>query len=483
MMVERFRLGGVTPVPWMSRTKLVMLGVLGSVGAVLMVMIVVTKSLILVLTLAGVVVLLVLGVRRRASDGSLWLLKLSNRVRGWIGGRARWDDFDPAREDQPFLLMHPIRMHSVPAGDGTVLGVLEHPAHMVVVLEVSAATPGVASDDHLNRWQTAMVNLHRELADPKNALVQIDWLTLVRPEDPVLVRGAVPDLAAGLSEEVVLSMADLPFEVAKDAERYYSYAILCLDIDLLFERVAKPPFTSSSGPEAAYDAAILVAKILTSKGIEVKAALSPTEIAALLRAVVDPSQDPHDVTGCTDHIFDSCPAWRRDTTMISVGSGEQQWWHTSASFGLHDWPLPPVTGRWLEPIVFASQLGHRTIITQTRLVPRHIAKDFARSQLTTAHSKARHIDNQGRIDGGEAWSMEHLASQVTNDIVQHGQIGIIPSVRVMLSGRSRREVTNLFDDLQTAVTECGAEGITPDHDRPGAGLLRLLPIGMEVPQR
>lgn len=483
MTVEKFRLGGVTPIPWLSSTKLATLISLGAIAMVLMVMIVVTKSLILVVALAAVGGVCVLVWSRRTSDGRPWLSKFGNHIRSWIGRRARWDDFDPAREDQPFLLMHSTRMVSVPAGDGTELGVLEHPNHMVVVLEVSTTTPGVASDDHLNRWQNAVVNLHRELADPKNALVQIDWLTLVRPEDPTQVRTAVPDLALGLSDDVVLSMADLPFEAAKDAERYYSYAVLCFDIDLLFERVAKPPLTESSGPEAAYDAAILVAKILTSKGIEVKAALSLQEIAALLRAVVDPAQNPHDVEGCTDQIFASCPAWRRDTTMVTVPSGEQTWWHTSASFGLDDWPLHLVTGRWLEPIVFGSQLGYRTIITQARLVPRHAAKKFARDQLTTAHSKARHIDNQGKIDGGEAWSKEHLASDITADIVQHGQIGVLPSVRVMLSGLSRREVNNLFDELQTAVAECGAEGITPDHDRPGAALLRLLPIGMEVPQR
>ena len=105
-MTEKFRLGGVTPIPWLSPAKLVTLISLGAVAMVLMVMIVVAKSLVLVVVLAIVGGVIVLVWSRRTSDGRPWLSKFGNRVRGWIGRRARWDDFDPDREDQPFLLMH-----------------------------------------------------------------------------------------------------------------------------------------------------------------------------------------------------------------------------------------------------------------------------------------------------------------------------------------------------------------------------------------
>lgn len=486
MSVDEFRLGGVTPVPWLSLSRLVALISLGGLGAVVMVAIVITKSLLLVLVLGVLVGIFMMLARRRASDGGLWILKVGNTIRRWVGVRARWDDFDPEREEQPFLILGPFRVVGVPAGDGSELGVLDDGRGMVVVLEVSGAPCGVMSDEQINRWQEAWTDLHRELADPKTALTQVDWLTLVRPEDPFNIAEQIPDLIPGLPEEAVLSAVDLSFEVAACAEQQFTYAVLRFDVDALYERFVRPPYTAASGAEGAYDATTRVAKLITGAdaGISVKSGLSPQEISALIRAIVAPEYSPRNLDDCTGEIFQSCPAWKRDGGMLTVSSDNYEWWHMSASFGLEDWPRSPVSGRWLQPLVFNPDLGCRTIVTQLRLVPTFRATEFARSQLTTARSKALQTDERGTIDAGEAWSRERVATEVAEDVVQYGQVGIVPSVRILLTGTSQRGVRNQFEDLESAVrSKARADGITSDQARPGAALLRVLPLGLEVPAR
>lgn len=90
----------------------------------------------------------------------------------------------------------------------------------------------------------------------------------------------------------------LPEGWAARTERVRSYAIARFDVDALFSRVAQPPFTESSGAEAAYDALGQVARLLAGKGIRVIRGLGPAEVSALMRAVLSPDEDPDDITGC-----------------------------------------------------------------------------------------------------------------------------------------------------------------------------------------
>lgn len=478
------RLGGVTPIPWLSKAKIVTLTLLTVLGVVMMILVIEVQSIWMVLALAVVIGLFVVVLRRRSSDGAVWVLGIGERIRHAIGRRARWDDFDPELEDQPWLLMQPLRVVGVPAGDGSELAVLEYPGSMVCILEISGNGHGVKAAEEHHREDSRVIAVHRALADPKVCVEQVDWLTLVRPEHPDAIAASMNELAEDQPDPLVVSAAELPWRVADKSERFFSYLVVRFDTNRLFEKVAQPPFTESSGVEAAYDAAGHVARILNGKGITVVSALGPGEVSALTRAILAPHRSPNDLDGCNRGFWDSCPAWTREQDLIRTEDGDQQWWHTTAAFGLHDWPIAPVRGRWLEPLVFGFGLGPRTVISQIKMVPRYKAREFAKSQLTTAQSKRLERARKGEVDGGEAWSEESVATDVAQDIILHGQLGIIPAVRVLVSGQSPRQTRQLREEVGTVAGDAmNGEGITYDDTRPGVGLLHCLPLGMEVPNR
>lgn len=134
--------------------------------------------------------------------------------------------------------------------------------------------------------------------------------------------------------------------------------------------------------------------------------------------------------------------------------------------------------------MFGIGLGPRTVISQIKMVPRYKAREFAKSQLTTAQSRRLERDRRGEVDAGEAWSEENVATEVAQDIVLAGQLGIIPAVRVLVSAQTPRQARALREDITgLAGDDMNGEGISHDDTRPGVGLLHCLPLGMEVPNR
>lgn len=481
--MQTYHLGGVTPVPWLSRGKVVGLVLLAMVGLIVMVLLVTYKNLVLVAVLFVLIAAFVVLARHRTSEGGFWLLHAGEGLRHAIGKRARWDDFEPELEDQPFMLMEPLRVIGVPSGeDGAELAVLEYPRAMVCVLEVSGSAHGVKEPAEVRRNEESTISLHRTLSEPKLCLEQLDWLTLVRPESPAaLAEPFVGDLVEDLPGPVQEAMEALPDGLAARTERVRSYAIARFDVDALFSRVAQPPFTESSGAEAAYDALSQVARLLAGKGIRVICGLGPAEVSALMRAVLSPDEDPDDITGCEGGFWSAVPSWKRDSGTIVTAKG---WHHATATFALDDWPLTPVQGRWLEPIVFGAHMGVRTIMTQVRLIPRYRARDFAKGQLTTAASRRYQKDKSGEIDAGEALSKEATAQQVARDVVLDGHVGIMPAVRVLCSTRTPRALGTAMETVENVATDkLNAESLSTDATRPGVGLLHCLPLGLEVPRR
>lgn len=488
MGTRPIRLGGVTPVPWLSKQKLVTLIVLAIVGVVMMMVIITTANLYVTGAFFMVVGLIWLVARRRGADGGWWMLGVGERVRGAIGTRARWDDFDPTREAQPFLLMDPLRVLAVPAGDGSELAVLEYPSAMVCFLEVSGAATGVRSSTDLRRLEDRVISVHRTLADPKTCVEQIDWITVVRPQDATtLAQGLLTHSGQAptpVPAPVAVSMEEVPQKHAAVTERFRSYVALRFTTDRLYSFVAQPPFSASSGAEAAYDALGKVARMLSGKGITVIGGLGPAQVAALGRAILSPDRSPDDLSGCGGGFWASWPSWRRDGDTIISTCGGTQWLHATASFGLYDWPLTEVKGRWLEPLVFGHAMGPRTVVTQTRIMPRHKARELAKGQLTTARTTRLGKTRSGEVDAGEAWSQELAATAVAEDIVLDRHVGIMPSVRVMVSAQSPRALRSAREEIGTATADrMNCEGISLDDTRPGVGLLRCLPLGVSVGNR
>lgn len=485
MSMRSIRLGGVTPVPWLSRQKLITLVVLGVVGVMMMVVIILTANLYVTLAFIVVVGVIFLIARRRGADGGWWMLALGEKLRSAIGTRARWDDFDPELEEQPFLLMDPLKVVAIPAGDGSELAVLDYKSAMVCVLEVSGAPTGVRNDTDLRRTEDRVVSIHRTLADPKTCVEQIDWITIVRPESAERIAqgmNAHTDVARPqVPTPVAVSMEEVPQRLAEVSERFRSYAVVRFNVDRLFTFVAQQPFSASSGAEAAYDAVAKVARMLTGKGVTVLGGLGPAQVTALGRAILSPDRSPDDLSGCEGDFWAGWPSWRRDGDVIISSCDGEEWMHATSAFGLHDWPQIAVQGRWMEPLVFGHGLGPRTVVSQTRLVPRLKARQLAKSQLTTAKTATLVKDRSGEVDGGEAWSQELTATYVAKDIVRDRHVGIMPSVRVLVSARTPLALRTAREEIDTATGDrMNCEGITSDETRPGVGLLRCLPLGLQV---
>lgn len=479
MSAEGYRLGGVTPVPWMTRGKLMSLLSLGAVGVLIAIAILITQSIVLIGVLVVLIGVIVWLSRRRQSDGSPWALRVGESLRTAIGTRAKWDSFDPVRDSQPFLLP-PLQVVGVSGPQNSELAVLQYADAMACVLEVSGPAHGVKDQRILAREANRVNQLHRTLADPRFCLTQVDWVTLVRPE-------ATSTVAEGFLDRIVVSsqarasLEELPAQIAAAAETVRSFVVLRFSTDELYSRVVEPPYTESSGPEAVYIAASMVASEIANRGIDVVRALATAEVAALARGIIDPDHDSYDIAGCDGRLWDALPGWDHDDDGVVT---EEGWHHATATLSRKDWPLEAVHGRWLEEFVFAHDLGPRLVVTQIALDRRFWARGFVQDQLLTASSKRYRRHARGVIDGGESAVEESVASVVAREITVEGQTGMVPMVRFQVSGRTARQLRRRKDALFALMTDTmNAEGLTWDDTRPGVGLLHVLPLALEVPHR
>lgn len=481
-MARMYHLGGVSPVPWMSRRRLGQIFAIAAALVAVLVLIVITQNSWLVLLLALLAVTGWAVVQRRSDDGGLWVLGVGDLVRRAVARRARWDDFDPQLEPAPFLLP-PMRVAAVTDQSGAELGILEYRDAMVCVLEVSGSGEGVRDATEVVRLDERIIGIHDEIARPATAVDQLDWVTIVRPESAARVQGRVAEQASGVVTAAVQESTDaLGRAAAARTETIRSWLVVRFSIDRIHDRFVEPPHDHASGHRGVYEALGALVRTLRAHDQVVVGALSVAQIGGLVRAVLDPDLDPDDLDGMTADVWSAMPAWRASADGSQVECG--RWLHSSAGFARWDWPLRPAPGRWLQPLLTSRELGPRTVITQLRLMPKFKARQLARSQQTTAASKRIQGQRNRTIDGGAAQMEEATAAVITAEITQEGRVGVMPRVRVLVSGRTARELRNRREAVTaTVVNQMAAEGISWDQQRPGAGLLAVLPIGLEVPQR
>lgn len=479
-MSRSYRLGGVSPTPWMTRRRIIQIAVVGAVAVAMAVIILGTQNPWVALGFIALGVLGFAGLRYRTELGELWVLDVGEQVRNLLGRWGKWDEFDPAVDQAPWLLP-PMVAHGVVGPKGSELGVLHYGDSMVALLEVSGDGEGVRTESSVARLEDAVVAVHEELARPQTGVVQLDWITMIRPESAKRVSQlSLPRLAEHVAPELKESWRQLPACAAAETETVRTWLAVRFDVNTLYGRFARPPYNEQSGLLAAQEALGAVVRVLQGHGHTAIRALSLTEIAALSRATLDPARDPDDLEGlgAADDVWAGVPGWTWPPKKDYLECGE--WLHSTAGFSRLDWPLLPVFGRWLHPLLTRRSLGPRTIIAQLRLVPRVNARRLARSQQTSAAS--RRLQNRGRVDGGEAQAEESTAAVITADLTVRGGVGVVPRVRILLSGRTERELRDRREALlATAVGgDMAAESITFDRSRPGAGLLAVLPIGVEV---
>lgn len=481
MATNRFLLGGVPPRKWLTARRVGEIAVLVAAATVILSAIAVTHSVWLIgalIVVAGGFGAMFLS---KNLEGEFKIFDVGTRLRCRLAVAGRWDDFDPAREDAPWLS----DVTAVEDVQGT--GVIRYQSAVSCVLEVVGGGEGIRADSLVRRWDRQYARVARKLGQPSAGVDQVEFITVVRPQKPQTVRAAMDAVSTAPGyAHLRASMDEAADRIAGMSETTRSWAVIRFDVGRLMEYVATPPYTATSQDEATLTALHRVIDVLGQAGYTVAGVLDVAHIAGLARAMLCPDRDVDDTSG-TDGLWSSLPAWTRtrDGSAIRVGNGQRTWWHATGGFSRDDWPVEPVPSRWTEPLVFgrsgfAQLSGPRVIVSKIRVLSPFQSRDIAMSQKTTAAGRLWKEQKEGDVNTDESAAKLRTTEVTTRAIVAGHEIGVIPDLRIMVSARDEVGLRMIREQAASAVLDMGSVGLTWDSSRPGAGLLDVLPIGREV---
>lgn len=481
MATNRFMLGGVPPTKWITKRKAVQFCVLGGSAIVLLVLVARLQSPLLLLAFGVAAVLLAMAVMRRNEEGQLEIFSVGDRFRSRLAVWGRWDDFDPATDDVPWLL----GPHRVKDLNG--FGLVEEPGAYVFVVEVVGGGEGIRRDAETVRRDRDFSRLLRACSRPTTCVDQLDFVTLVRPESRERVRSVLHPPAPRVPGHLRSSMLEVADRIADESETTRSWAVIRLSIDRLMDYVARPPFTADSAPAAGMLGLSRVIGLMNDAGLRTVRVLDADQLAALSRAVLCPDYGPDDVTGLADGFWASMPAWQRsrDGSAVRVEGPNGPWWLSTGGFGRQDWPVESVPSRWMEPLVFGRSgsgaiSGPRIIVAKYRLLTPARSHAIASSQKTTASSHLYRQQHTGDVNQDEAEESLQIATRTRRDVVRSAAAGVVPQVRVLITGRDEFDLRLRREQMDAVIADMSAAGFTWDKARPGPGILDALPIGKEV---
>lgn len=481
MAANSFMLGGIPPTKWLTRRRVVEISLLVVAGCVLLVAVMRLRS---PWVLLGLLVVAAAGgwlVASRNLQGELRLFDTASWLRSRLAVAGRWDDFDPARDPQPWLF------DGQRVDESAGVGIVRYRDALACVVELVGGGEGIRPDPEISRWDVRFARVLRQLGRPEACVDQVDVVTLVRPESPERLEGLVDGLAvpAGL-EHLRTPLLEAADRMAGQAETTRSWLVLRFDIGRLMQLIAEPPYTPASEDEALLTGLGRAIEVLRNAGYTVRGVVDRARLAGLCRAVLCPDADPDDPVPAGDW-WPVVPAWRRsrDGSAVEAWCGDRSWWHATGGFSRDDWPVQPVPSRWLEPLVFGtsglvSLYGPRVIVAKLRLLSPFLAREIAMSQKTTAAGKLYREQQQGEVNQDEAAMRLRAASATTSAIIQQHEVGVVPQLRVMVSARSEVALRRMREQAAAAVLTMGSTGLTWDRTRPGAGILDVLPLGREV---
>lgn len=451
----------------------------------------VTQSALVLLGWAAAIGLAVLVARRRDRRGGAWAGSLTERLRARLAYRFGWDAYDPEVESSPFVLGRVAVLAPSATEDSPELAVIDHRDDRVftTALRVEGGGDGLHEIWEGNQRQSRFGQLLRTIANDDNLPVdQLDMITHAVPATGQDYRRHMEsELRSDLPPEVANSMTALGDLVAERSEGYATYVVLRMPIDALADRCrADLGQVSDEGlAETAFLVTGEVGLMLEEAGYPaLPGGVPPRSLGALIRHLYLPSRSPEDLSGI-GRTLDGFPAFAQARDGRSLISHDEDagitWHHAIGDVPTDGWPLDLVSGRLLSQLIVEAPPGmYRTVISQFRLLPQHVAVGRARGAMTSARASVISQNKRGVVSTGVPESREDAAQLVLNDVGRGQHAGVLPMVRMLVSAPSAPQLQRARNSVQTLAASTGFSRWRWRDGRHAQAMLTCLPLGRGI---
>lgn len=451
----------------------------------------ITQSLLVLAAWAGSIGLGFLLLRRRDRRGAAWAGSLAERLRATLAYRLGWDAYDPEIESSPCVLGRVSVLAPSATENSPELAVIDHRDERVftTVLRIEGGGDGLHEIWEGNQRQSRFGQLLRTIANDNNLPVnQLDMLTHAVPATGREYRRHIEaELRSDLPEAVAESMAALGDLVSERSEGYSSYVVLRLPVDDLADRCrADLGEVSDEGlAETAFLVTGEVGLMLEEAGYPaLPGGVPPRSLGALIRHLYLPSRSADDLEG-VDRTLDGFPAFAQARDGRSVISFDEQagitWHHAIGDVPTDGWPLDLVPGRLLSQLIVEAPPGlYRTVVSQFRLLPQHVAVGRARGALTSARAGVISQNKRGVVSTGVPESREDAASLVLSDVGRGQHAGVLPMVRMLVSAPSAPQLQRARNSVQTLAASTGFAKWRWRDGRHAQAMMTCLPLGRGI---
>lgn len=490
-------LGGVPASKWVTRRRLLGFVVLAVVTLVLVVVLAMTQD-VWVLVGIGVTVLVALAAWGKTdAHGGQWLTTvIGEEIRFKLAHAGGWDEFHPAFEKRPWLL-DKLRVagfsHTETDPELALLDLADENA-FVSVLEIDGDGDGIRPMYQHRRIEGNIGRLLNKLCEPDQVPSQVDFIVRSTPPvTPDFMAWTERHLRDDITAEAAASMRELADHAERGASTLRAWVVIRMPVEALAERARLEgrKVTPEALAEMAFEVTGDVTRTLKDHEVTVLKGLSVRQVAAVVRGILQPHHDVDSTDGITG-FWDAWPAFQPSKGGEAViaydpaAPEDTTWRHSSAVITRDGFPDELVEGRWLEPVVLESKVSHRVVVTQFGLVSHREARLIAKDQLTAASVRLVKQRRLGETSDGEFEDARTLADAIARDITRYSNAGVIPIVRVMVSARTPRALRAAREGLTAADVERAMhvkpDGLKWQDRRQALAMLRMLPLGMEVPR-
>ena len=472
--------------------------VLAAAGAVAVIVLVLTQSLVVLLGELGLAAVLRWLWRRRGHDDQPWIQTVIESVRAKVATRTGADRYDPPAQESPRPLpreMGRVRFATASESeDAPGLAVIDHLDEdaLSTVIEIVGGGDGLRDIREINRSGLAFGQFLYSLAGPELPVTQIDVTTRVMPAAPGLYQHWVqqhldPAAPAALAQ----NLRELAELAAGRGDTYRSWITLRCSRQQLAQQLHRQG--SQPNPERIAEQALQVtsevARRAADAGFEVRSGLGPRRLGALVRHLYAPDWDLDDLAGITSPRDGFQPYTARGLREgMCVPGREATWWHATASIPRDGWPLHPVGMRWLESLVTDVQTRAdpddptreptvRTVNVQFQLSSQRAARENAAYAHTLDRAEVEQAQHSNRVSTGLNEAQAQASARLLEDLVEHAA-GCRPAVRVTVSAPSAPALAEARQRVHSAAVDAGnVQRLSWHEHRHHHAHLLTLPVG------
>jgi type IV secretory pathway TrbD component len=458
-------------------------------GAVGLLMILLTRSWLVLLGELAVVALVALAMQRRTAAGDPFLATVRDGVRRRVARRTRADQFVQAVDDNGRVSV-PREVGSVDflgvttAERGPELAIVRRPQYVSTVLEVAGGGDGLLPTRETNAFGLRFGRFLATLARPEIPVDQIDLSTRVTTTSPANYEKWLADHASPHSSQAQLAdLYNLAGNVAADGEEYRTFMTVCMPITALGAAARRAGGEGLEGiAEAAFETTRQVVLEAKRSGLRVRHGLTQRQLAGLIRHLYVPDMPIDAIGDLASPRQAFVPYTAYDRYLETQSPSGVDWYHATATVPRDGWPLREVGVRWLEALVTdITPSTIRTVTTQHRLVPKSVMRTKAALALTLDEADLLKQEKRGQVSTGEREAQKAGSSQLLNDLLHAGAAGDQVTLRVTVSAPSPVDLDEARDRLTSAaLANADFSRIKWLDGRHHHGHLLTLPLGRGV---